>query len=52
LRKEFSLSAEQADNEPNDEALIHFHIWKLSADREEKEQKLAERKATHQNKPI
>lgn len=45
LRSEFGLSAQQADNEPYEEALIHFRIWKLQADRQERESKIAEMKA-------
>jgi hypothetical protein len=45
LRSEFNLSAKEADEEPYDEALIHFRIWKLQADRQEVEQRRAEFKA-------
>jgi hypothetical protein len=38
------LSAKEADEEPYDEALIHFQIWKLQADKQEREQRRAELK--------
>ena len=44
LRSEFGLTAEEADNEPAEEAAIHFAIWRFQSEYEEKEAKRAEAK--------
>jgi len=36
LRSEFGLSAKQADDEPNEEVMIHAKIWSLLAEKEKK----------------
>ena len=48
MREKFGMSAQEADEEPMEEALIHFAIWKAEADREEREQKNAEMRANMQ----
>lgn len=42
LRKEFGLTAEEADNEPAEEAAIHFAIWNKQSEREKWEQRQSE----------
>lgn len=44
LRKEFGLTAAEADAEPYDETLIHMKIWALQDERQDKENKDQERR--------
>lgn len=48
LRTEFSLSAEEADNEPALEAAIHFSIWEHAQKRQQWEEERAEARSKMQ----
>lgn len=45
LRKEFGLTAAEADAEPYDETLIHMKIWALEDERYRKDRKAQERQS-------
>lgn len=44
LRKEFGLTAAEADAEPYDETMIHMKIWSLEDERRKKEYESQQRR--------